>query len=136
MQDRPEAPELLDAVAAYLFAVLRPLAPRGERFRLLVAANVCAVVAREIRAGGEHQRADLELFRDLLGERVEAEPSLDPDPAADVRAAAERLAGELRSGRFDDRLGEVLDGLRGHVRRKLEIARPGYAASQGDEGEG
>ena len=35
MQDRPSADELLDAVAAYLFAELRPTVPHEERFRVL-----------------------------------------------------------------------------------------------------
>ena len=52
MQDRPTAPELLESVAEYLFGELRPEVPREQRFKVLVAANVCAVVAREIRAGG------------------------------------------------------------------------------------
>src|SRR5215211_4712305 len=77
MQDRPSAPELLDSVAEYLFAELRPEVPREQRFEVLVAANVCTVVAREIRAGEEPDRRDLALFAELLGE-----------PAEDVHAAA------------------------------------------------
>ena len=53
MQDRPTAAELLDSVAEYLFAELRPEVPREHRFKVLVAANVCSVVAREIRAGDD-----------------------------------------------------------------------------------
>ena len=56
MQDRPTAAELLDSVAEYLFAELRPEVPREQRFKVLVAANVCAVVAREIGAGEEPDR--------------------------------------------------------------------------------
>ena len=66
-QDRPERAELLDAVAEYLFAEVRPAVPREQRFQVLVAANVCAVVARELRAGDEPLREDLAMFRDLLG---------------------------------------------------------------------
>ena len=66
-QDRPEAPELLEAVAEYLFAELRPEVPSEQRFRVLVAANVCAVVARELRAGDAPTIADDELFTELLG---------------------------------------------------------------------
>ena len=71
MQDRPTAPELLDSVAEYLFGELRPEVPREQRFKVLVAANVCAVVAREIRAGEEPDEADLALFSELLGEEAE-----------------------------------------------------------------
>jgi hypothetical protein len=115
MQDRPTAPELLDAVAEYLFAELRPEVSREQRFKVLVAANVCAVVARELRAGEEPDRQDRELFTELLGEEV-----------ADVREAAAELSRRLRSGELDNRIEELTPRLEEHVRRKLEIARPGY----------
>jgi Domain of unknown function (DUF6285) len=126
MQDRPEAAELLEAVAEYLFAELRPEVPHEQRFRVLVAANVCAVVARELRAGEAPDREDLELFGELLGEK--AEPSDDPDALAEqARVSAAELAKRLRSGEFDDRLDELSSRLEEHVRRKLDVARPGYA---------
>ena len=115
MQDRPTAPELLEAVSEYLFAELRPEVPREQRFKVLVAANVCAVVAREIRAGDEPDRQDLALFGELLGEEV-----------SDIQVAASELSRRLRSGELDDRIDELAPRLEEHVRRKLEIARPGY----------
>ena len=115
MQDRPTAAELLDSVAEYLFAELRPEVPREQRFKVLVAANVCAVVAREIRAGDQPDAEDLALFAELLGEQPE-----------DVHAAAAELSRRLRAGELDDRIDELTPGLEQHVRRKLEIARPGY----------
>lgn len=128
MQDAPDAPELLEAVGTYLFAELRPQVPPQERFKLLVAANVCAVVAREIRAGSAPDRSDLELFRRLLGEPI---PADDAGPSAQVaeeaRRAATELAKQLREGELDAELDRALAGLGEHVRRKLEIARPGYA---------
>jgi hypothetical protein len=124
MQDRPTAPELLDALAAMLFAEVREWVPRERRFQVLVAANVCAVVARELRAGAAPSQADALLFRELLGAGA-AEPS--PERAEEeARAAAAELATALRSGELDDRLPEVTARLREHVRRKLEVARPGY----------
>jgi hypothetical protein len=115
MQDRPTAPELLDSVAEYLFTELRPEVPREQRFKVLVAANVCAVVAREIRARGEPDRRDLELFSELLGHQVES-----------VHGAAAELSRRLRAGELDERIDELATRLEEHVRRKLEIARPGY----------
>ena len=115
MQDRPEAAELLDSVAEYLFGELRPQVPREQRFKVLVAANVCAVVAREIRAGDQPDADDLALFAELLGEQPE-----------DASSAAAELSRRLRSGELDDRIDELVPLLEGHVRRKLEIARPGY----------
>jgi Domain of unknown function (DUF6285) len=115
MQDRPTAAELLDSVAEYLFAELRPEVPPEQRFKVLVAANVCAVVAREIRAGDGPDEEDLALFGDLLGREVD-----------DVHGAAVELSERIRAGELDDRIDELAPRLAEHVRRKLEIARPGY----------
>jgi Domain of unknown function (DUF6285) len=125
MQDRPTASELLESVAEYLFGELRPEVPREQRFKVLVAANVCAVVAREIRAGETPDREDLALFAELLGEAREAPE--DPDELAEaIRAAAAELSRRLRAGELDDRLDQLAPRLEEHVRRQLEIARPGY----------
>ncbi len=120
-QDRPTAPELLDAVAEYLFAELRPQVPKEERFRVLVAANVCSVVARELRAGDEAALGDAAAFASLL-ERAGQEVR-----AADVHELAAELSARIRAGDFDERLPELAEELRAHVARKLAIARPGYA---------
>jgi hypothetical protein len=80
-----------------------------------VAANVCAVVAREIRAGDAPDREDLALFRELLGDEVD-----------DPRAAAAELSRRLRAGELDERIDELVPRLEEHVRRQLEVARPGY----------
>jgi uncharacterized protein DUF6285 len=125
MQDRPTAPELLDALAEYLFGELRPEVPREQRFKVLVAANLCAVVARELRAGEAPSTEDAKLFRELLGE-----PAAEVDQGGED-AEAERVAGDLaariRAGEMDEELSELIDALTAHVRRKLEIARPGYS---------
>ena len=115
MQDRPTAPELLDSVAEYLFGELRPEVPREQRFKVLVAANLCAVIARELSAGDRPDAEDTALFGELLGESHD-----------DVRTAAAELSRRLRSGELDDRLAELAPRLEEHVRRKLAIARPGY----------
>src|SRR5688572_7270647 len=126
MQDKPTASELLEATAEYLFAELRPEVPREQRFRVLVAANLCAVVAREISSGAEPSREDLALFGELLGEQ--REPPAEPEALESAtREAASELARRLRAGELDNRLEELAPRLEEHVRRKLEIARPGYS---------
>ncbi len=119
MQDRPTAPELLDAMAAQLFTEVREWVPRDRRFQILVLANLCSVIARELRAGEGPSLEDTRLFVDLLGE----------EGGADPRGAAELLAGRIRAGELDDRLDQTIVRLREHVARKLEIARPGYTES-------
>jgi hypothetical protein len=121
-QDRPEAPELLDAVAEFLFAQVRPAVPPELRFRTLVAANLCAVVARELRAGERPLREDLDLFGSLG-----ADIGDEGEPLADrVRRAEAGLARSLRAGEHDDRLEQTAAALRAHVSRKIAVARPGY----------
>jgi hypothetical protein len=121
MQDRPTAAELLDAMAVDLYSEVREWVPRERRFQVLVLANLCAVIARELRAGDEPSQRDLGLFSEL-GEA----------PADDVREAAAALAASIRRGELDSRLPDVILGLREHVARKLEIARPRYAARPED----
>jgi hypothetical protein len=117
MQDRPTAPELLDAMAAELYTEVREWVPRERRFRILVLANLCAVIARELRAGEAAALADVRLFVDLLRD----------EGGADPRDAAELLARRIRAGELDGRLDETISRLRDHVHRKLDVARPGYA---------
>jgi hypothetical protein len=141
MQDRPTAPELLDAMAAQLFAEVREWVPRERRFQVLVLANLCTVVARELRVGIEPTLEDVALFEELLGlggedvakamvekRDVERRNSTIAEHAeAAERALAAELAGAIRAGDLDDELSALIDRLREHVRRKLEVARPGYA---------
>jgi hypothetical protein len=124
MQDRPTAPELLDAMAASLFGQVREWVPRERRFQVLVLANLCAVIARELRAGMAPSVADAVLFRELLG--VEAGEPAPEEAEAAARAGAAELAAALRHGELDERLDEAIARLREHVARKLEVARPGY----------
>jgi hypothetical protein len=125
MQDRPTAPELLDALAELLFTDVREWVPRERRFQVLVAANVCAVVARELRAGDQTSLEDVRLFRSLLGAEG---PEPTPDEAeAEAREAATELAWAIRQGKLDGGIEAVAGALREHVRRKLDVARPGYA---------
>ena len=105
MQDRPDAPELLAALARWLHEDLRPTLPREQRFEALVAANTCAILAREWVADG---------------------------PAAPDRAPQRELARAIRAGEYDDRWDDVLERVREEVRSKLAVAHPGYDAFADD----
>ena len=124
-QDRPDGPDLLDAVAEFLVTAVSRSVPPEQRFQVLVAANVCAVVAREWRAGAEPLLDDLKTFGELLDEQLSTAGDLDKA----VRDAEAELARRLRAGEMDDRLKEVAGKLRRHVSGKLAIARPGYDRS-------
>lgn len=113
MHDRPSAPELLEAVAELLAGSVAGAVPRELRFQVLVAANTCAIVARELDAGPGDAAADAELFAGL----------------ADGGGAAE-LAQRIRAGAFDGDLGALAEALAPHVARKVAVARPGYDADR------
>ena len=127
MQDRPTAPELLDAMAADLFAEVREWVPRERRFQVLVLANLCAVIARELRAGAEPSLADgacRAVHRRLSRRR--------PPRRRGARQRGRRWPRRSARGELDETLPEAIGRLREHVARKLEVARPGYAVSAGD----
>jgi Domain of unknown function (DUF6285) len=125
-QDRPDAAELLDALAEYLYAEVREWAPREHRFQVLVAANLCGILGRELRAGSEPLRDDLVLLFELLGAEPPAGELSDAELREAVRAAEAELARRLRAGGLDGGLGRIASRLAEHVRRKLDVARPGY----------
>ncbi|HEX2707882.1 MAG TPA: DUF6285 domain-containing protein, partial [Solirubrobacterales bacterium] len=96
-RDRVGVEDLERALAADLGAV-----PAEHRFRVRVAANVCAILARETAA-------------------------LAPD-----RAEQRALAAEIRAGTWDERLPELAARLREEVRARLAIAHPGWDAVADD----
>jgi Domain of unknown function (DUF6285) len=115
VQDRPDTHELAAAVAEFLASDVRPAVPRELRFQVLVAANACAILARETAAGPETERAELERLQRLAG-----------DVEDDVRAAQAAVASRIRAGELDDRWDEAVAVLRESVRAKLQVAHPGY----------
>ena len=126
-QDRPHQPELLDALAEFMHGDVAEWAPREKRFQVLVAANLCAILGRELRAGAEPLGDDLALFCELLGDAPPPADLSEAELREAVREAQSELAARLRAGELDERLDAVAARLSEHVRRKLEIARPGYA---------
>ncbi len=120
MNDRPTADELLDAVRDYLRTEVAPAAPdHRARFRALIAANVIAVVCREL-AAGDDGRAEAADIAALLGDPAIAD--------AGVEEANRRLAGPIRSGGADE--GEharaVRAFVRGQVEGKLAVNNPAF----------
>ncbi len=106
--DAPSAVQLLDAVHAFIESDAMAATEGSVRFHLRVAANVIAMVGREIELGpaqaAEHTRR---LKR--LGVASETE-----------------LARAIRDGSFADRLNEVTDAVRATVVDKLAVANPTY----------
>ncbi|MFZ5492995.1 MAG: DUF6285 domain-containing protein [Pseudomonadota bacterium] len=125
MQDRPTAPELLDAVREFIATELLPTVhdPR-LRFRALVAANLLDLVHRELALEPALLRAEWERLGALLGD---ASP-----PPADVgelaAAMAARNAELCRLIRGDRAPAGTAAAQLAAVRGKLEVANPRYLA--------
>ena len=131
-QDRPDAAELLDAVAEFLSTEVSEWVPPRE--------------AVPGPGGGEPVRhpgpgaAGRATSRCATTWRCSASCSAPIRPASARRGGASRggarmreaeLARRLRAGELDGELEAVAARLRDHVRRKLEIARPGLRRLSG-----
>ena len=106
-QDRPTAPELLEAIAEFLAAL--DLAP-SHRFHARVATNLLHVLEREWLLAPAHAERQRALLAHLLGP--------DATPAA--------LAAAIRRGDLDGRRPAVVAALGEITRQKLAVANPGY----------
>ena len=127
MQDRPTVRELLDAVRGFLEADVVPALQGPKRFHALVAANVLAIIGREL--AGEEDDLVAEWRR--LGALLERAPGADAPPRlaalrAAVREANEALVARIRRGDAD--AGLYRDAVRAHLRatvvEKLRVANP------------
>ena len=104
---RPTAAELVAAVADFLDKDVRGATEGQVNFHARVAANVLRIVERE-------------LLDQSAAEAAAALADLGyPDEA--------QLAAAIRAGDLDDRPDDVLGCLRTLVRRRLDVAHPGYA---------
>ena len=106
--DAPTAAQLVEAVREFLEGDVAAATEGRVRFHARVAANVCAIVEREL-ALGPAQAAS-------AGERLAALGVAD-DAA---------LAAAIRAGELDDRWAEVAAAVREAVRDKLLVANPRY----------
>ena len=124
MADRPDGAELLEIAREVLRGELLADLPKERRFVGLMVANAMGIAAREIRAGDAPLRAALDDLAALY--RVET-PESD---AATLEALTQRLARDIRAGRFDagPEAERVHAMLLAATRRRLELGNPKYLA--------
>jgi len=123
MQDRPDAPELAQAVREFLETeILSTVADPRLRFRTLVAINGIGILERELAFGPTYVHQEVESLMLLLGRE---DPI--PDDHAEVRSRARTLNRELA---LRIRAGNPPEGTLAHLKRtvadKLRIASPRY----------
>jgi hypothetical protein len=134
MQDRPDARELLDAVRAFLEEQVVPALDGTRQFHARVAANVLAIVGRELATGDDALRAERRRLTTLLDASDGEEPETAAALAASVRALNETLAERIRRGDADAGpwRADVLTHLRLTAAERLAIANPKYAAPRAE----
>lgn len=108
----PSAAELLDAVREFLLDEVVPATEGRLSFHARVAANVVAIVARELASGP----ADAAVH----AERLAALGAADDDD----------LARRIAAGEYDDRLAEVRDALLADAHARVAVANPRWLAER------
>jgi hypothetical protein len=131
VQDRPNATELLDAVRGFIESDLMPALEGRRQFHARVAANVLAIVQREIELEPQHLAAEWQRLDALLG--GEDLPTERTAALQALRARNETLCELIRAGGADEgqeRRGAVLRHVRQTVEEKLAVANPKLLAAQ------
>jgi uncharacterized protein DUF6285 len=148
MQQLPTAAELLSTVVEVLTDEVVPALTGPVQHNARVAANLVAIVERELRLGGDAATREHAAIAALLDDGTSdlaisdlaisdlaisdlAISDLAPSDLARLRA---RLAAALRSGMADDETTDeaVWRTLMAAVRDDLSIAKPGHDAWGGD----
>ena len=125
MNDRPTSVALLRAVERFLQKDVVPNLSGPRRYHARIAANVVAIVAREIETEERHLRGEWERLGSLL--EVDGAAPREREALRDrVRDLSQILAERIRTGDADAEpwRGRVLAHLRQTVSDKLDVARP------------
>jgi len=130
MQDRPSVRELLDAVRAFLEEDVVPALEGPRQFHARVAANVLAIIGRELAGEEASLLAEWQRLARLTGGASEPPPRLEALRAA-VREGTAALAERIRRGDADAEPFRA--AARSHVRAtvedKLRVANPRFVRS-------
>ena len=125
MNDRPTGVELLRAVERFLEQEVVPQLDGPRRYHARVAANVVAIVAREIETEEAQLQSEWDHLGALLGLREQRPAARDALRDA-VRARSQALAERIRRGDADAGTwrAELIAHLRRTVADKLAVSRP------------
>ncbi len=123
MQYRPDAAELLDAVASLLVDDVIAAVPAHLQHQVRVAANLCRILEREATVGPANDAAERGRLADVLG----------ADDDRDLVSLRADLAGMLADpAPIDPALDRsIRDALLATLRADLAIAKPRYDATTG-----
>jgi len=127
VQDRPTYRELLEAVQHFLEADVVPALDGPKKFHARVAANVLAIVRRELDAEDAQLRREWQGLEVLLGD-AETLPAERDAARRRLGERGETLCARIRNGDADS--GPWRAAVLAHVRQtvidKLAVANPKY----------
>jgi hypothetical protein len=128
MQDRPDATELLSAVARFLLEDLQPqITDKAQRFRLLIAANLLSVVRTELTRDEADDQAQLQRLAVLLPGEVPTGLGTTAERHQAILSAHRRLCQRLRTGEIGDHeLLPLREHVRATLREKLAVVNPRF----------
>jgi hypothetical protein len=115
MREQPTAAELIDAVSEFITRDLAPTLSGRLAFHARVAANVLAIVRRELLQGPDADRSDAIRLTTLLGH------------AGDPEALTEELCQRIASGEIAPDDPALIEHLWASTLDTLAIDQPGYA---------
>ena len=115
MREQPSAAELIDAVAEFITRDVAPTLTGRLAFHARVAANVLAIVGRELTLGPAADRADAARLAALLG--TEGEPA----------ALSEELCRRIEAGEIAADDPALIEHLWATTLATLAVDQPNYA---------
>jgi hypothetical protein len=125
MNDQPTSVDLLRTVERFLEEQVVGQLQGPARFHARVAANVVAIVAREIEVSGEHEAAEWARLGELLG--LDGDAPADRDERhAGLRERNAALVERIRAGDADAGpwSSSLLAHLRATVDEKMAVSHP------------
>jgi len=118
VNDRPDAQELLGAVERFLRDDVVPALDGPRRLHARVAANVVAMVGREIAHGDADVRAEWRGLAELLERQGESPPADAAALQRQVSEAGAELVRRIRAGDAD--AGPFRDAVLAHLKRSVD----------------
>jgi hypothetical protein len=137
MQNRPDHPTLLDAVAQFLLGEVSPKleADKALQFRVLIAANLANVVANELRTESSRFDAEAARLTAVLPDDARELALSSTDRQARLDALEQlnrRLAGKLRAGTLTtEQRAAALEALFSTAKETLEVTNPRFDLTHG-----
>ncbi|MEQ9364258.1 MAG: DUF6285 domain-containing protein [Leptospirales bacterium] len=136
MQDRPEAPALLDAIAELLIKEVLPLVQKhGDdalAYKTLVSWNMLGVVSRELRNGEDLLNQEIQRMATLP--ELQAAASEDPSVGgtytqklARVRDLNHKLTETIRTKKIGPENKALWEHARQSLKEKLNVSNPRFS---------